>query len=121
MFNTLINALESFWGALVGVVQTAWNYVQSGYVWLVGVVVVALGLIDSVVQQVYSMLQTASDALASIVMPSGSLASAPSSYLAMANTFFPLDAAIVMALALAALWAATMTYRVIKSWLPTVS
>jgi hypothetical protein len=121
MFNTIIESLEALWGAFINAVQAAWNYVQAGYAWIVGLLVVVVGLADTVVQNVYTMLGAACDAIASIAAPSGTVTVPPSQYLTMVNTFFPLDMAITLALTLVALWVACTTYRLIKSWLPTVS
>ncbi|HEY3899619.1 MAG TPA: hypothetical protein VGM54_13445 [Chthoniobacter sp.] len=121
MFDTIIESLEALWGALIDAVQAAWDYAQTGYAWIVGLIVVFVGLLDTLVQDVYSMLQSAVDALAAIVAPSGSVTVPPSQYLSMVNTFFPLDMAITIAVSLVALWAACTSYRLIKSWLPTVS
>src|SRR5580698_1237181 len=105
MFDTLIQSLEGLWGALINSVQAAWDWLKAGYGWLCGIVVVIVGLLDTVVNNVYTMLQNLADALGNLAMPSGQVATAPAEFLAMANTFFPLDAAVTMALALCLLWA----------------
>jgi len=43
------------------------------------------------------------------------------SWFDQANFFFPLDTALVYAVTLSALWAACWVYRLVKSWVPTVS
>lgn len=42
-------------------------------------------------------------------------------WLQVANTFFPLAEMFSLASALVSLWAACVTYRLVKSWIPTVS
>lgn len=65
--------------------------------------------------------------LASLLLPSGFVTSWNSAVdvvgntLSFANSFLPVTETLTMGAALFGLWAACATYRLVKSWIPTVS
>jgi hypothetical protein len=84
--------------------------------WLVKVVMWFLGLMSGLGE---TMLEGIRTGLASVVP--ASYLNALDGYLAGINYFFPLTELMGMLGALFALWVVCLLYRLVKSWIPTVS
>jgi len=121
MFDTLIAALESMWDALIDTINGIWEYLKTGYTWVLGLLVGLTVWVKAIMDVVYDLLAQLVEAIGNLVVPDGHISGAPSSLLEVANTFSPIVEGFVILMALAALWAAAIVYRTIKSWLPTLS
>ena len=126
MFNSIINALEALWDAFVYVLQTTWNYVQAGYVWMIGAVYAFILVSKEVGDFVGVLVVDISSATGALsVSPgngvSGYITSPVGQALATANTFFPVQEVFVLLSAYTVVLLNMMLYRFIKSWIPTVA
>jgi uncharacterized membrane protein len=123
MFTTLINWFVSLWNVIKTIWQSVWNFVRGGWTWLIGIIyaIILMG------QQLGDWVSTQIDFLSGLA---GQLFSGQNSNFAtgsvgnifsFANAFFPLQEAFVLFEAYAILAMACITYRFIKSWIPTLS
>jgi hypothetical protein len=123
MFTTLINWFIGLWNVIKVIWQNVWNFIRGGWTWAIGIIyaIILMG------QQLGDWVSTQIDFLAGLA---GQLFSGQNSNMttgsvgnifSFANTFFPLQEAFVLFEAYAILAMACITYRFIKSWIPTLS
>jgi hypothetical protein len=123
MFTTLINWFIGLWNVIKVIWQNVWNFIRGGWTWAIGIVyaIILMG------QQLGDWVSTQIDFLSGLA---GQLFSGQNSNMttgsvgnifSFANTFFPLQEAFILFEAYAILAMACITYRFIKSWIPTLS
>jgi|GEM_PF-1492922 len=106
-FNFLIAILKKFWAILIPAITTLFLFIK-GFVLLVSEILVRLiNIVDSMA---FNARGDFSDVSADILY-----------ILSIGNTFFPLEEMFVMLITLSILWLSMITYRFIKSWIPTVN
>jgi len=106
-FNFLIAIFKKFWAILIPAITTFILFIK-GFVLLVSEILVRLiNVMDSMV---FSARGDFSEVSADILY-----------ILSIGNTFFPLEEMFVMLITLSILWLSMITYRFIKSWIPTVN
>jgi hypothetical protein len=122
MFSAIGAFFLGLWNALKALVQTIWNVVQQGWTWAVGLIVIIVGCVTEVVTAINNLLSEAVGALSSLVMPQSNVsASGVGNFLAVANHFFPVEEMFALMTAISVVWVIAISYRLIKSWLPTLS
>ena len=121
MFAPIISTIVNLFDAAIVVGQTLWDWLKTGYAWIIALIVVLLAIIQAIVDRAYEVLSTLVTSIANIIVPDGHVTTASQNILDTANTFFPVSEGFIMLIAFCALWAAAITYRLIKSWLPTLS
>jgi hypothetical protein len=99
-WQNLINLLRD---AFVHAFEWLWNFIGSAF----GTVWSGLEAAVSTVVVFITMLQSAAAPL--------------SPYFNFVNAWFPLDVLVALATAYSTFWVGLVTYRFIKSWIPTVS
>jgi len=106
-FNFLIAIFKKFWAILIPAITTFILFIK-GFVLLVSEILVRLiNVMDSMA---FNARGDFSDVSADILY-----------ILSIGNTFFPLEEMFVMLITLSILWLSMITYRFIKSWIPTVN
>lgn len=121
MFKSILAAWDKFFAWVAWAWQEGWRAVNAlfGKVWAV-----VLMLIAALVQVWEWVTQSITQVIGifdQVVFPSITTAAAPGDVLAVmstANTFLPLQELFSFLVAYMALYAAVMTYRLIKSWIP---
>lgn len=125
MFTSLIAFLGDLWADLVSDVQAGWNWLSTGYVWVVGVIVGVLSITDTCVQFVWAQAQVLIGMMGHFMsVPSGQFGSVvndPNNTLNIINTFVPLAEFCTLCAGLSIVLTVGTAYRFIKSWIPTVS
>jgi hypothetical protein len=114
MFTGLMNFFASLWTGFVKLIQGIWDYAKAGYVWLVGILVAALGLVTTFVQWAADRVGEMATAVGNIVMPNEHVTQSVSDSLAVVNHFFALQEAFVLAIALSTLWILMLGLRFVK-------
>lgn len=117
----LINAIESFWNALLAVFQTVFDYAKSGYGWICGLIVSFVLVITSFLHTAADFLSDLVSRITAIVVPDSNVVMAATDWLNTANTFFPVVEGFAILVVLSLAWLAATTYRFAKSWIPTVA
>ena len=123
MFDWLLNFFANLWSAFVSLVQGVWDFCKTGWTWIVALIVGFVSVTHHVSTFVYN---TAADLLTQV---SGvALTSSPGAHvgtagdiIAIANTFFPVAEGFTLVVAYCLIVAAAYSYRLVKSWLPTLS
>lgn len=106
-FNMLFQILRKFWAILIPAITTLILFIK-GFVLLVSEIMVRLiNVMDSMVFNARGDFSDVSDDIIHIM--------------SIGNTFFPLAEMFVMLITLSILWLSMITYRFIKSWIPTVN
>lgn len=123
MFDRIISWLAGAWSWLGWLKDEIWRQVRGGLLSVWGFVLIAVGWLWSAVDFISSSVAAVLAKVDALVFPSVSVGMPGSlSYAAsVANTFFPLQEAITMAVAFMALVLGLTVYRLIKSWIPTLS
>jgi hypothetical protein len=126
MFTSLLSFLGRIWEAQIAVLQTIWNWLKYGYAWLVAVVFGFLAITDTVVRFVWDQVTYLATTGYAFVGGAGQfmgdgIQSNFGSLLEVANVFFPVAEFFTLLSALSVVWVGGITYRFIKSWIPTVS
>lgn len=121
MFTSVLNFFAGLWDVAKSIAQGAWNVVLAGWTWAVGVVVMLFGLVSFVVERISSAVTELVGLFASLTVPDPNASQSVGDWLAVGNTFFPLQEMFSMLVLLSATWITVMTYRLIKSWIPTLS
>ncbi len=106
-FNFVTSILKKFWAIIIPAITTFILFVK-GFVLLVsGIMVRLINIMDSMVFSAKGNFENVSDEIIHVM--------------SIGNTFFPLEEMFVMLITLSILWLTMMTYRFIKSWIPTVN
>jgi hypothetical protein len=121
MFNAIGWLLNSIWTALRSIIQGIWNIVLQGWTWAVGLIVVICTVVTDVVNTIASMLESLATALSSLTLPDSNVVGSVGDCLAVANYFFPVEEMFAGLVLISATWIIMLVYRVIKSWIPTLS
>jgi hypothetical protein len=125
MFTTLINWFIGLWNVVKVIWQGVWNFIRGGWTWMIGVIygfiLITQQLFDWVSTQVDFLVGLASQLFAGPGNTNFSNTGPVGTIFSLANTFFPLQEAFVLFEAYAILAMACITYRFIKSWIPTLS
>ncbi|HEY2713737.1 MAG TPA: hypothetical protein VGI60_14580 [Chthoniobacterales bacterium] len=124
MFTGLINYLSAQWAALKWIWQAVWNFCVASWTWIVATIVGFIAIQQHVCDFVVSAVAQAADAVGVLSVtgldPNSHVGTA-GSWLTITNTFFPLSEALTLVSAWSVVMLAGMTYRFVKSWIPTVS
>ena len=127
MFTSLINWFESLWTAFVTLTQTIWNYCQKGYFWVVGVMVAFLAVTHQVTTFIYTAILGGLNAAAQMsdalhnTHTMSAVAQHALTWLQIANTFFPVEEGFTLITTYSLVLTICIIYRLIKSWIPTLS
>lgn len=123
MFDTIINWLAGLWETVWGVIQEIWR--QTGETianaWTIGLLVI--GWVWWAFDKIGGVIATLVGAVDAIAFPSlSSAAPGTLSYvLSVANSFFPVDALFAFLVGYVTLRLSLTVYKLIKSWIPTLS
>jgi hypothetical protein len=122
MLDALIAVIVAIWKALLGVIQEVFRQVGVIFstVWTIVLAFVALvyWFFNTVGAMIASLISIVDQLVFGATSASGS---GLSTFLATANTFVPLQETMVFLVSFGALLIALTTYRLIKSWIPTLS
>jgi len=122
MFDTLFNWFQSAWDWIVGLFQNIWDWCRPSFVWVMTTFVAVVSITNQVVQFVWDGLQKIVTLVSQLaIQGQDQSANAAVDWLNRANTFFPIHEGLSLMTALTILWGVAITYRLVKSWLPTLS
>lgn len=116
MFSALINFFVALWGGVKSIWQAMWNYVKSGYFWIIGILVALIALIVDFTNWLTALINDVATAIGHLVMPSHSVTQATGDLLATANYVFPVTETFICIIAISTLWGVAMLIRFLK-WL----
>ncbi len=106
-FNFVVAILKKFWAIIIPAITTLILFVK-GFVLLVSEIMVRIiHIMDSMVFSARGNFENVGDDIIFIM--------------SIGNTFFPLEEMFVMLITQSLLWLSMITYRFIKSWIPTVN
>ena len=106
-FNFVVSILKKFWAIIIPAITTLILFVK-GFVLLVSEIMVRIiHIMDSMVFSARGNFENVGDDIIFIM--------------SIGNTFFPLEEMFVMLITQSLLWLSMITYRFIKSWIPTVN
>jgi len=106
-FNFLIAILKKFWAIIIATISTLILFVKGVVFFVSEIFVRLIDIIDSMIFNVKGDFSAVSEDILYIM--------------SIGNTFFPLEEMFVMLITLSILWLSMITYRFIKSWIPTVN
>jgi len=123
MFTTLIQWLAWLWDTVKAIWQGMWNFVKAYWKWGVGVVYAVVAIQDTILKFVHEQLTVLFDAMSTLTAGEGNLSShnLVGDIFEIGNTFFPLNETVALAEAWSLIVLAGLLYRLIKSWIPTLS
>jgi hypothetical protein len=121
-FEGLIAFIGAVWSALKAIIQGTWDIIQRGWTWAVGLIVIIVGCVTQVVNAFSELLENVASSVAGLTAPNHAPDfSALSEFLAVANHFFPVAEMFGLLTVLSITWLIMISYRLVKSWLPTLS
>jgi hypothetical protein len=122
--NFLVRLYFKLWQLHVYIVQNLFNWTRTGWVWVVAIVGIMVGLVTRTAQSmgdVVTWLITQTQALFTD-LPTGNIGqSGISDVLAVGNFLAPLEEGFTFIVFLCSLKLACVTVRIIKSLIPTIS
>jgi hypothetical protein len=101
LWGALKKVFENWWALVIGILTSVYMFVE----WLAGKVIEVFQSLATVISH-------------GLGMSGDPCASGLASYMAIANTFFPVDETLRLLFALVSLWLVIGLYRMVKSWLP---
>jgi hypothetical protein len=113
---------DNFYEGLRVIIQTTVSFATSGWTWLVVTVVGFIAITDKVSTFVYNSVVAAASALSGVSTNSNpSASSGAASLFDHVNAIFPLQESFTLLSAWSLLMLSAMTYRLVKSWIPSLS
>jgi len=106
-FNFLIAILKKFWAIIIATISTLILFVKGVVFFVSEIFVRLIDIIDSMIFNVKGDFSAVNEDILHIMK--------------IGNTFFPLEEMFVMLITLSILWLSMITYRFIKSWIPTLN
>lgn len=126
--STTLNWGTAVLTAATGTIELVWQKAKGLGLWLFGIVIAATGIAKAIYTFIILMLDRAFTSLGELAGAVGGIEndfSAPVGLvldaLRFTNYFFPLEEMFAFAAALVALWVLGMLYRLVKSWIPSLS
>jgi hypothetical protein len=99
-----------------------WNWLKSGYFWVIGILSALITIGASVGDWAYEQITFVSETIGALILgEKGQSGAVLGQILELTNAVFPLQEAFVMLTAYSGILLTAMTYRFFKSWIPTVS
>ncbi len=122
MFSGLVAFFVSLWNGIKAIWQGTWNVIMQGWTWAVGLIVMIVGCVTQVVNAFCNVLENVATSVAGLTAPNHTPDfSGVSEFLAVANHFFPVAEGFALLVVLSITWLVMLSYRLIKSWIPTLS
>jgi hypothetical protein len=122
MFSGLVAFFVSLWNGIKAIWQGTWNVIMQGWTWAVGLIVIIVGCVTQVVNAFCNVLENVATSVAGLTAPSHTPDfSGVSEFLAVANHFFPVAEGFALLVVLSITWLVMLSYRLVKSWIPTLS
>jgi hypothetical protein len=122
MFSGLSAFFESLWNAIKAIWQGVWDIIARGWTWAVGLIVIIVGCVAQVVNALCDLLENLATSIAGLTAPNHIPEfSGVSEFLAVANHFFPVSEMFALLIVMSITWLVAMSYRLIKSLIPTLS
>lgn len=123
MFDGILNWLASFWAQLTAVIKEAWR--QTGVTLVNGwtIMLAVIGWVGWAWDKIGEILTYLISVVDQIVFPDVAVPSAGPlmHWMEVANTFLPLEETFAFTVGFLTLLIALGVYRLIKSWIPTLS
>jgi hypothetical protein len=116
-----IPILGTIWNAWKALLKTMWDFALQGWTWIVGIIMVCITAISALVDSVMEICTTMAEKFTAVVAPNSDASQSVGDWLTIANGFAPVQEAFGIIVALSALWVLMLTYRLIKSFIPTLS
>lgn len=118
----LASLLNGIWQAFVEWFKGVIKYASDAVSWFWTTVAVGVaGLFHALIVTFASIVHAATDKLTTVVLPNLGLPPLASDVYNFANTFAPVTEALTLGSAYLALVGVLTAYRLIKSWIPTLS
>lgn len=124
MFKKIIAAWDKFFAWCAWAFSEAWRAVNALFAKAWAVVLSCIAALYELWEWMTEAITTVIAVIDGIVFPAAAQAGAPGAILTVlniCNTFLPLQELFNFLVAYMALYAVVMTYRLIKSWIPTLS
>ena len=122
MFDAIGAFFNALWSACKGIWQSVWDILVKGWTWAVGLIVLIVGCVTQVVNAMADLLENVAAEVGSLTAPDHHPDfSAATDFLATANHFFPVQETFALMMLLSVTWLIMLSYRLVKSWLPTLS
>jgi|ERR1700736_2024391 hypothetical protein len=122
MFSGLVAFFVSLWNGIKSIWQGTWNIITRGWTWAVGLIVIIVGCVTQVVNAFCDLLESVATSVAGLTAPNHTPDfSGVSEFLAVANHFFPVAEGFALLTLMSVTWLVMISYRLVKSWLPTLS
>jgi len=123
MFASLISWLAGAFNWTSDAITEVWRVIKDFYGWWFGLIITAVGWLWLVLTWVTNSLTDVLEQIDALVFPtlSSGVPGPVSSCMALANTFFPVAELFAFLIAWLALMLTLSAYRLIKSWIPTLS
>jgi hypothetical protein len=122
MFSGLVAFFVSLWNGIKAIWQGTWNVITQGWTWAVGLIVIIVGCVTQVVNAFCNVLENVATSVAGLTAPNHAPDfSGVGEFLAVANHFFPVAEGFALLAVLSITWLVMLSYRLIKSWIPTLS
>jgi hypothetical protein len=122
MFSGLVAFFVSLWNGIKSIWQGTWNIIMQGWAWAVGLIVIIVGCVTKIVNAFCDLLESVATSIAGLTAPNHTPDfSGVSEFLAVANHFFPVAEGFALLTLLSVTWLIMLSYRLVKSWIPTLS
>jgi hypothetical protein len=122
MFSGLVAFFVSLWNGIKAIWQGTWNVIMRGWTWAVGLIVIIVGCVTKIVNAFCDLLESVATSVAGLTAPNHAPDfSGVSEFLAVANHFFPVAEGFALLTLLSVTWLIMLSYRLVKSWIPTLS
>lgn len=126
MFDTILDAIKSFWDAGKLIVANIWDACRSSAVWILASFTAFIAITQRVMDFVWEQITFMCGLFQGLLIGNrnseiAAAGSAVGDALVVANTFFPVQEALTLMGMLALLTITATLYRFIKSCIPTLS
>ncbi len=126
MFQWLWSKVSQFFNAMYITVKDQllnpmWTFMTTAWVWVVGLVTIIVGSVTTLLTSVYNIFATMMTKLTEITTPNSNVSQSVGDMLSVANTFAPVQEGFGILVLLCGLWVIMLTYRFIKSLIPTLA
>lgn len=118
----LADLLNDLLGGFLTWLKAVWDYAKKSVSWFwATVMAAALAAVHYVVDSFNQMIDSATKVITDNVIPALQLPDITGQYYELSNTFFPVTLALLLLGAYLGFIGALTLYRLIKSWIPTLS
>jgi hypothetical protein len=126
MFTWLWEKISNFFHAMWLVwkdviLNPMWSFITTAWVWLSGLVIFLVGAVTTLLNSVYSLFGTLLTKITQITTPQSNVSQTVGDWLSVANTFAPIQEGFGLLVLLCGLWIVCLSYRTLKSWVPSLS